>query len=348
MSSVSAGLSMGVGSVFLLLGLALVFFHGWVLRKYQQAKEQNKLESFQEKFKIVGILFEDFKDDTLGKQSFFGVLIFRCVLMVLVIMFLEPPFIQAGVLMLINLAFLVYFVYQRPFKSLFDEISQYFCEATIFAAYLSVLVLGTLDYIGKEATNLRNGFGKCIVISGIVLSLGGFIIQVIQIDSVIYVIYKFLKNNSKKRHRRVPISVITLIPHQSQNTTNQMNESSHFDISSGILGRNLKAPDSRKKLRRSGSQLDISSFMNTEGQIVFNRGVDLPRNQNLPQIVEARRIKVSHLTRRNHRQENEFDLEIVVPNKVEEAVRRKRKIKKKPRLPEKSSENNFDSYFNKS
>jgi len=198
MNSSSAGISMGVAIFFLLLGLFLVFFHCWILGRYQLAKTQENLERFKVKYRILGTLYEDFKDGSIAKQSFFGILILRCVVLVLVIMLLQPPWIQATVLMLTNLIFLAYFIYQRPFKSLFDEISQYFCELTVFAAYLSVLILSILDAQEVERASLRSGLGKCIVLAGIILCLGGFVIQVIQTVGAMIGICKFFKSHYRK------------------------------------------------------------------------------------------------------------------------------------------------------
>jgi len=192
--STSASISLNLACCFLILGLDLVFFHCWILGKYQRAKHQGSLERFRAKFRILGTLFEEFKDDSATKQSFFGILILRCVFLVLVIMLLQPPWIQASLLMLANLFFLAYLIYQRPFESLFDEITQYFCELTVFAAYLSVLVLLILDYQKDYTSSVRSGFGKCIVIAGIVLCLGGFIAQVIQTVGAIIEIYRFCRN----------------------------------------------------------------------------------------------------------------------------------------------------------
>jgi len=238
---------------FLFLGLALVFFHCWLLGRYQLAKKQGRLERFEARYRIFGTLFEDFKDDSAVKQSFFGILILRCVVLVLVIMLLQPPWIQASILMLTNLVFLVYFIYQRPFKSLFDEISQYFCEATIFAAYLGVLVLSMYDYKNDGTSSMRNAFGRCIVLAGIVLALGGFIIQVIQIIGVIIGICRFLRGY----YRRAQVSVsLTLEESQARN----IDGSSQMSENSGILRH-------RSRTRLVTDQVELDQ-MQSKSQIV--------------------------------------------------------------------------------
>jgi len=235
LSSPSAGINLAAGILFLLLGLALVFFHCWLLGKYQQAKSQGNLERFEAKYRILGTLYEDFKDNSIAKQSFFGILILRCVILVLVITLLQLSLVQAILMMLTNLVFLAYFIYHRPFKSLFDELTQYFCELTIFAAYLSVLILSVLDVNTAEESSLRNGLGKCIVIAGIVLALGGFIVQVIQLIGVIIGIYKFLKgyNRKKLKVKVSPSPTIDLSQHQ-QNSGTRVSENSSILRPSGL------------------------------------------------------------------------------------------------------------------
>jgi len=306
--SASAGVSLGVAAFFLLLGFFLVFFHCWVLGKYQQAKKQNKLEKFQEKFHVVGTLFEDFKDDSAIKQSFFGVLILRCVFMVLVIMLLQPPWVQAILLMMINLIFLGYFIHQRPFKSLFDEISQYFCELTIFAAYLSVLVLSILDDKQEGTESVRGGFGKCIVISGIVLSLGGFVSQVIQIIGAIYGMWKFFKEYKKRESgcdSKVSISVVL-----NQNRS-QISDISQIERSR-ILNKN------EMSLR---NDLNISCF-NTESVLI-------PRRENLVMPLKNKRsildpVRVEMRPQNNPLQRNSSHSHL---------ERRRKKFNIRPRLP---------------
>ena len=294
MSSPSAGISMGAAGFFLIFGLSLVFFHCWVLSKYQQSKRHHTLEQFRIKYRFIGTLYEDLKDGSATKQCLFGILILRCVFLVLVIMLLQPPWIQASLLMLTNLIFLGYFIHQRPFKSLFDEISQYFCELCVFAAYLSVLVLSILDFKEEGASNLRNGFGKCIVLAGIVLCLGGFILQMIQIFGAIYRIYQFCKEYFKRKSK-ISVSPAILKVNQSQKL-NRAPQGNH-QMDNQELARNLhKTMDSIEKFPRSNNELELS-YVNSESALVqdkessqvFLRPINLKQATNL----ETKRIDIS-------------------------------------------------------
>ena len=338
MSSASAGFSMSAAGFFLLLGLSLIFLHCWVLSQYQQAKREGNLENFQNKFRILGTLYEDFKDDNAVKQSFFGILILRCVFLVLVIMLLQPPWIQASLLMIGNLIFLGYLIYQRPFKSLFDEISQYFCEATIFAAYLSVLVLSVLDYKEDYTSSVREGFGKCIVFAGIVLSLGGFIIQMIQIVGVIIAISKFVRGYYKKKSRVLRASDLDLNKKcqkkseicESNNSImalrnmSQVNESSHIELSD-ILHKNTMA-------EKPGNESEIS-LMNPaildlkSGNTLKSKNLTLSRG-----VLETVRMKVSpNILRNSQGNQQNMTIEDDIPSGQNETSRRPKKIKRRPK-----------------
>jgi len=251
-SSPSAGISLGFGTCFLLLGLSLVFLHCWLLGKYQQAKRQGILERFKNKFRFLGTLFEDFKDDQMSKQMFFGILILRCVFLVLVIMLLQPPWIQASLLMLANLFFLGYLIHQRPFKSRFDELTQYFCELTVFAAYLSVLILSIFDFQGEELPSARKSLGKCIVLSGIVLCLGGFIIQIIQTSGVIYEIYKFCKQYFSAKKSRA--AMLKIKPHPKENSL--------------TIQTNALIKDPHDKSLQNPNEFEMS-YANSEGSLMM-------------------------------------------------------------------------------
>jgi len=315
-SSPSAGISLGFGACFLLLGLSLVFFHCWLLGKYQQAKRQGILERFKNKFRSLGTLFEDFKDDRMSKQMFFGILILRCVFLVLVIMLLQPPWIQASLLMLANLFFLGYLINQRPFKSLFDELTQYFCELTVFAAYLSVLILAIFDFQDEEASSTRNAFGKCIVLAGIVLCLGGFIIQVIQIFGAIYGIYKYCKNYFGGK-KNPDLTKLKLKPRQNDPFVN----------SPGIRNR-IQNPNQAASglILQNHNGLDIS-YANSEGPLIMMQ--EGFRNPNL-----SNRARIQSFS--NNTQFDQFNV-----NREEPAIspqlenfRRPKKFKRKQRVPE--------------
>ena len=359
MSSPSAGVSMGAAAFFLALGLALVILHCWILGKYQKAKVQGQLDSFREKFRFLGTLYEDFKDDNAVKQSFFGILILRCIFLVLVIMLLQPPWIQTSLLMIANLVFLGYFIHQRPFKSLFDEISQYFCEATIFTAYLSVLVLSVLDYKEDYTSSVRNGFGKCIVISGIVLSLGGFLIQVVQIIGVIRGIYQFFKGYLEKKRERHRIPLSKALEHNKSNKKKssdqkqvlkstsilkdhtQLNESSQIELS-GILKKSLTIPEVVENLHPNLSVNESEiSFMNTAENVKILESKAQKRTTNSEvttlntkdvRALETEEIKVTP----NSFKTSHLDLNMTEAHDeiLEDTSRRQKKFKIKPRLPE--------------
>jgi len=207
LSSAFAGVSTASAIIFLFLGVSLLCFNYWVLCKYQSIKKsQRALEAFKKRFEVFGTFFEDFKDHDLFQQSFFALFIVRCVAFIMIIALARPPLIQAILMMAINVFFVIYLISKRPFNGLFNEITQYFGELAVFVAYTCVLVFAILDYNLASASGVRGVLGKCIVLSGTVLSLGGFIIQMIQIGLTIYQAVKFCKNNCRRRRREIPLS----------------------------------------------------------------------------------------------------------------------------------------------
>ena len=332
-----------MGIFFLLLGLSLVIFHCWLLGKYQKEKNEGDLEKFEAKFRIFGTLFEDFKDDCAAKQSFFWILIFRCIVLVLIIMLLQPPYMQAVLLMLTNLIFLGYFIYYRPFKSLFDEISQYFCELTVFAAYLCVLILSILDARDIEKSGFRHSLGKCIVIAGIVLALGGFIIQMIQTIGAIIAICKFFSSYYKKGTQ---VSVLENASQVSENSTilknaGLKNLNDHLELVSNS-NRNKRIP--LKKLKfPTPNDLEISNINHDDirdQKDKFSRKVghrvDLPKKEeeSKEMIVDQPRLLVwtRPMGSRLHRETPDIGLTQINNNSV-----RRRKIKRNAILPNLSS-----------
>jgi len=351
LSSPSAGISLGTAIFFLLLGLALVFFHCWLLGKYQQAKSQGTLERFEMKYRILGTLYEDFKDTSIAKQSFFGILVLRCVILILAIMLLQPPWMQASILMLTNLLFLAYFIYYRPFKSLFDEVCQYFCELTVFAAYLSVLILSIIDAQNVQKSGLRNGLGKCIVIAGIVLCLGGFIVQMVQLIGAIIAIYRFFKDY----YGRKEVQVSTILEEQSQNTKTGTESSSilRHAIPIGMTDQLELVSISRKnkrilpaeKLQDTVNDLEVSSLENHNDTVILNQSSRraVPRivrpNREVPQgLIEAPKVRVFSrpLGSQIHREKLNYGMGNNNPEASSSMAQnngliRKRKIQRRPR-----------------
>jgi len=351
MSSSSARISLIMGVFFLLFGLSLVIFHCWLLGRYQKEKNEGSLERFEARYRIFGTLFEDFKDDSAAKQSFFWILIFRCIILVLITMLLQPPWMQAILLMLTNLIFLAYFIYHRPFKSLFDEISQYFCEVTIFAAYLCVLILSILDAQDVTKSSLRNSLGKCIVLAGVILCLGGFIIQMIQTIGAIIFICKFLRNYYSGKDTQV------LTQDQSQNiiTASRVSESSailkntspihltdHLELVSNSR-RNRRIP--LEKLKCTDNDLEISTINHDDTAVCQNKEssgkvghwVILPKKEEESKESVADKTKVQVWTRpmgsRIYRDGGGPHNSYVGLSQMNQQVMRRKKIKRNAILP---------------
>jgi len=339
-NSPSARLSLSTAVIFLAVGILLVFFHCWILGKYQQAREQDALEAFKDKFHFIGTLFEDFKDDSAVKQSFFGILILRCVILVLIIMLLQPPWIQAPLLMLTNLAFLVFIIAKRPYKSLFDEVTQYFCEITVFVAYLSVLILSILDYKQDMTSTARSGLGKCIVFSGIALCLGGFIAQLIQIGGVLIEICKYLKKYWKNKK----------LPETSRSQTSRIDNDICESNSSMIKIANINSfhknqivPEPLRKLSNLSNDLEVS-YANSESAGILNNKSSKNSNPEKSSVlpphliegVEASRDSLVGQTQRETIQQKKESLNVenLESSGRHNTARTKRKFKRKPRQVE--------------
>jgi len=253
-SSAYAVVSLLVGVLFLLTGLAFCCFNYWILFKYQTLKTQEGLlAKFKRRFEMVSTFFQDFKDGSVFQQSFFALLILRSAALMIIIVVFEPPLVQAIVMMSINVIFCLYLVCKRPFGSKLDEITQYFCELSIFAAYTCVLIYSILDHNNTEATSSREALGKSIILSGTILSLGGFVIQVIQILSNIYQGFKFVKNYYGNKQKRIPVSLrVSRMQNRNYEEDNSLQQI-HLNKSGSVINQ-INLEDSRNEIEISEIQ----------------------------------------------------------------------------------------------
>jgi len=287
-SSLYAVVSLLIGVLFLLVGIAFCCFNYWLLFRYQALKSQQEdgLAKFKKKFEMVATFFQDFKDGSVFQQSFFALLVLRSALIVIIMTLFGPPLIQSIIIMSINVIFGLYLILKRPFESLFNEITQYFCELSVFVAYTCVFIYSLLDYNGIEAASLRKILGKCIILTGTALSLGGSVIQVTQILKNFYQSYKFFKAylKNKKKKKMTPTRLVSRL---TVNNNEVSDGQAHYNVADDISQQIALNSDLTVMNMKTGNNI-----FDTPEEALNERGRTNPRKRKVLKIKNSRRLDV--------------------------------------------------------
>jgi len=212
-----------IAIVLLIIGALIFMLHIWILWKSTELRKlpnhKEALGDFLHKFEPLQILYQDFKDTTTIRQSFFALLITRSILSSLIMSTLfEKPLLQAILLMILSVSALSLLISKGPYKEFSRELTQYFYELIVFMVSLGVLIMAVADEMNKEAFSLRKILGKSIVFLNAILFIGSMGLMCIEIYGKICEIYEmWLKSkalskvqNEEKNENRERSSVYNL------------------------------------------------------------------------------------------------------------------------------------------
>jgi len=192
-------------AIFLVLfGAGLLALHFWIIWKYKKLKklpnETGVLEKFIKKFETFQVLYQDFKDTTTIRQSYFALLVIRSFISSLILASLSgKASAQAVLLMIIHGSALLFLILQGPYKEIFAELTQYFYEIIVSVVYSGVLIMAVADEMEKDAVGLRKMLGKGIVFMNAALISGSMVFMCIEIYCKIAEIYDaWLEYKAKK------------------------------------------------------------------------------------------------------------------------------------------------------
>ena len=162
------------GLILICLMLVLLPVHLLLIRNYQKVKSnQEALLQFVDNNKGSFIIFNDFKDYSFIRQSFFFLLTARDLIfsLLLVTMF-DHPLVESAFILCLNIAMVAYLILQPPFKSVFDATQQLFYEIIALAVNVSLLMLAIMDERSITGADLRNSIGKFIIVINMVFNFG--------------------------------------------------------------------------------------------------------------------------------------------------------------------------------
>jgi len=205
-------LSLASGIILLVFMVVILLYHIHLLLKFQHLRKNkaDDLAQFENKNKGSSVLFGEFKDISLARQSFLLFLTGRDLLFsFLLTLLFDYPLVECIVILILNLGMVAYLLLLPPFKSVFDATQQLFYEIVTLAVNVSVLVLAIMDRIDSpDSDDTRSHIGRFIIIINMIFNFGSLAFMLVKAFQTLYEIYKTYK--AKKRVHKIDLKLQTL------------------------------------------------------------------------------------------------------------------------------------------
>ncbi len=150
----------------------------WLIRKKRRILKQKntqELQTFNKQYEGFRVLFEDLKEQSLFQYSFLIFFVSRDFLLSLLLVILfKYPFIEAIVILVMNISMLAYLFITRPLKERLQEVQQICCELILLVVNVSILILAIHDHRHSGDQHLVEVFGKIIIIANVAFIIAVF------------------------------------------------------------------------------------------------------------------------------------------------------------------------------
>jgi len=276
--------------VLLIAAMLLGFFlHLNLLKRYQNVKKNlgENFERFLSHHAGMRVLFDDFQDSSLARQSFLFILTIRdIVFSVILTTLFDHPLTECVLILLMSIGMMTYLLIKKPFNELAAMIQQVVLELITLAVSISVLILAVFDSKNSEAFNQRERIGKALIIMNMIFNLFVILFMLLGLFMQGWEIYKDYKSKKVPRkafQNKTYPQVLNkakendknrVTNRESQSDTNQTMIKSHFDDI--LFQRNtLNEQVIESSIEKNDAKGDDSSF------VVPNQDVH-------PQILSAR------------------------------------------------------------
>ena len=212
-------------SLFSILFLATAMLFGFflhinLLKRYQNVKRhyggnpetKQHLENWLNDHEGIQVIFGDFKDSSLGCQSFLFILTVRDLLFSLILATLfNHPLTECILILLMNVAMLVYLFIKRPFKEIMAQVQQVVLELITMVVNISVLIMAVWDNRNMKAFDGRMKIGKMLIIINMIFNFIVVFFMLFSLVSQGWEVYKEYKGRTKGKKLRLkaPRNILT-------------------------------------------------------------------------------------------------------------------------------------------
>ena len=169
-----ASLSITIGICCICAGIPMIFLSFWIVRKYQEVKEkrgfdheekERRLKFFEEKYKGISLLFEDFNDKSFNQQAFLFYSVLRsCFFNVIVVFLYLFPMVQILIILTLNIFMLVYILFRRPLKSWLELLQQMCFEITVLVVSIGFLIMAIIERTEDKYLGVREKCSDVVII----------------------------------------------------------------------------------------------------------------------------------------------------------------------------------------
>jgi len=197
-----------VSILFLLVVFSIPVWNFLFILKYRKVKKlsENKndkeiLMQFRESNQGVKLFFDDFSDKFRAQQFFLIFLIARDLIFNLLLTTLfDHPLAQMIILLVLNIAMIIYLLWKSPFDNFFNFLQQIFYEALFFLALITLLALIGIDMQNSPNSSARDVLGKILIVESLLYTYGTIFITCLK---VLMIALEFLKKYRQQRAQRL-------------------------------------------------------------------------------------------------------------------------------------------------
>ena len=196
-SIISFFVCLGINCLAILVLLKIIQVNLTLKRRKERKIDQNP-EKDLSNYKAF---FECYKDKSFDQQIFLAIYILRVSLFNMVIAYMyKSPLTQAILILLLNLAMVIYLIKKKPMKKLINFFQQLTLEAILLVFNLCVLILAGTDRAKNYSVDLRNNVGEVMTAINLIVpivSMGFIAVKILLILKELYQEHKLSKKASK-------------------------------------------------------------------------------------------------------------------------------------------------------
>ena len=171
-------------------------------RKAMKSNEtENPMTNPERDFEDYKAVYECYKDKSFDQQIFLALYVLRVSLFNIIVSYLyKNPLPQAILILLLNLAMVVYLVIKKPMKKLINLIQQLTIESILLVFNICVLILAFADNANSDSIGMRNNIGEVMSAINIIMptaSMALIAVKLLLIAKEFYDDYKLSKKVEK-------------------------------------------------------------------------------------------------------------------------------------------------------
>ena len=198
------------------LGGSLLLVHLMFLLKQQKQRKGRKtrrqaqeVEKFSKNYPGLQVLSKELKFESMSQQGFLLFMAFRDVFFTISLLVLVSyPLIQSAFIASLNLLTIIYVIVSKPFRSVWDQLQQYFYDVMICITYLLAALVSYLDNDENEYISLRDTLGRVILYFNMAFNFGVIGFLVLKVLRLLHAWYR------KMNPPKIPLRLINQHNHR--------------------------------------------------------------------------------------------------------------------------------------